>query len=86
MEFIYDINNVAKTFIKRAEEYGYRGMLYSSKNFLEKIWYVDEFENIWLAHYTEKTNYDGKYQFWQMCDTGRIDGISGNVDIDIWYK
>ena len=82
----YDINNVANTFIKRAEEYGYRGMLYSSKNFLEKIWYVDEFENIWLAHYTEKTNYDGKYQFWQMCDTGRVDGINGNVDIDIWYK
>ena len=82
----YDINNVAKTFIKRAEEYGYKGMLYSSKNFLEKIWYVDEFENIWLAHYTDKTNYDGKYQFWQMCDTGRVDGINGAVDIDIWYR
>ena len=81
----YDINNVAKTYIKRAEEYGYKGMLYSSKNYLEKTWYVDEFENIWLAHYTEKTNYEGKYDFWQMCDTGRIDGIKGAVDIDIWY-
>ena len=82
----YDINNVAKTFVKRAEEHGYKGMLYSSKNYLEKVWYVNEFENIWLAHYTSKTSYTGNYDFWQMCDTGRVDGISGAVDIDIWYK
>ena len=82
----YDINNIAMTFIKRCEENGHIGALYSSKNYLEKIWNVDEFENIWLAHYTNETNYEGHYNFWQMCDTGRIDGINGAVDIDIWYK
>ena len=82
----YDINNVAKTFIKRIEEYGYKGALYSSKNYLERIWYADEFDNVWLAHYTDMTDYTGKFQYWQMCDTGRIDGINENVDIDVWYR
>lgn len=82
----YDINKVAQEFIKRVEEYGNIGALYSSKNYLEKIWYTDEFENIWLAHYTDKTNYTGKYKYWQMCDTGRVEGINGAVDIDIWYR
>lgn len=82
----YDINNIAKTFINRAEKCGYKGMLYSSKNYLEKIWHTDEFENIWLAHYTNQTSYEGHYDFWQMCDTGRVDGINGAVDIDVWYR
>ena len=42
--------------------------------------------NIWLAHYTEHTNYEGKYKMWQICSNGKIDGILGPVDIDIWYK
>lgn len=82
----YDINQVAKAFIERAESYGYEGALYSSKNYLEKIWYADEFETVWLANYTSKTEYKGKYKFWQMCNTGKIDGINADVDIDIWYK
>ena len=28
----------------------------------------------------------GKYKYWQICDTGRVDGINGNVDIDIMYE
>lgn len=39
-----------------------------------------------LPHYTDKTNYLGKYKYWQICDTGRVDGINGNVDIDIMYE
>ena len=60
-------------------------MLYSSKNYLEKIWKTKD-DNIWLAHYTNKTNYEGKYKVWQICDDGIIDGIKENkVDIDIMY-
>ena len=71
----FNINSIANSFIKEIENRGYKASLYSSKNFLEKIWYKDKYENIWLAHYTNETNYDGKYQYWQMCNTGIIDGI-----------
>lgn len=79
----YDINNMAQTFINTLETRGYKSSLYSSKNYLQKIWYASDYENIWLAQYAKKADYEEKYQYWQMCNTGKIDGIYGDVDIDI---
>lgn len=81
----HDINTIADTFIETVEKAGYEGMLYSSKFYLENIWENKNDYPVWLAHYTDKTNYQGKYKFWQMCNDGVIDGINGDVDIDIMY-
>lgn len=80
----YKINKVANTFLNVLKQEGYDVMLYGSKNYLEKIWYPTKYKT-WLAHYTSQTTYKGKYMMWQMCDTGRVNGIKGNVDIDIMY-
>ena len=82
----YEINNIANNFLKRIEEKGYKGMLYSSKFYLETIWTNKDNYPVWLAHYTNQTNYSGDYVMWQLCNNGRIDGITGDVDIDIMYK
>lgn len=82
----FDINNIASKFIEVLKNNGYEGMLYSSKNYLEKVWNTNKFSNVWLAHYTSKTDYSGDYSIWQMCNTGKINGINGDVDIDIFYK
>ncbi len=82
----YDINEVANSFMKRINDAGYKGMLYSSKFYLEKIWTNKLDFPVWLAHYTKKTNYEGKYVMWQMANNGHINGINGNVDIDIMYE
>lgn len=82
----YDLNNNAKTFIKKLNDAGYKASIYGSKNYLQTMWYAEEYENVWLAHYTKQTDYAGNYQIWQMCDTGRIAGINGAVDIDIMKK
>lgn len=82
----YDLNNNAKTFIKKLNEKGYKASIYGSKNYLQTMWYADEYDDVWLAHYTKQTDYKGNYQIWQMCDTGRIAGINGAVDIDIMKK
>ena len=43
--------------------------------------------DIWLANYTSKTEYKGKYMMWQMTSSAKINGITDNtVDIDILYK
>lgn len=81
----YDINNICDVFLKTIENYGYDGMLYSSKFYLENIWDTSMDYPVWLAHYTDKTNYSGKYLIWQMSNTGRIDGINGDVDINVMY-
>ncbi len=40
---------------------------------------------LWLAEYSTKLNYDGEVGMWQYSSTGRVNGISGNVDLDIGY-
>ena len=81
----YSLTKNAKTFLDAISEAGYKGALYSSKNYLEKAWLPLDYET-WLAHYTDKTSYEGDYTYWQLCDNGRINGINGNVDIDIMYS
>ena len=80
----YELSQTADAFLSRLEQAGYQGMLYSSKNYLEKIWLPHRYE-VWLAHYTNQTNYQGEYRMWQLCSDGRVDGIKGAVDIDILY-
>ncbi len=82
----FSLTETAKAFINTVEKAGYKGMLYSSKYYLENIWLPLK-SNIWLAHYTNQTNYEGQYQVWQICDDGKVDGIADNlVDINIMYK
>ena len=81
----YKLTNSAKTFIKIVNDYGYEGILYSSKSYLESIWQKGDYP-VWLAHYTTKTNYEGDYSFWQMTSSCVIDGITANtVDVNIMY-
>ena len=66
---------------------GYDAMLYSSKFYLENVWGSFDDSNVWLAHYTDKTDYQGKYMLWQMTSLAKINGITENtVDVDILYK
>lgn len=80
----YELNDMAKAFLNKIKNSGYESMLYSSKTYLENIW-EDLNYPVWLAHYTKKTDYDGKYILWQLCDNALINGIEGPVDVDIMY-
>ena len=40
---------------------------------------------IWLAHYTTNTDYSGTFDFWQYSSQGKVNGISGNVDMNFYY-
>lgn len=80
----FGLTEVANSFLKTIEDAGYEGMLYSSKTYLENIWLATDYP-IWLAHYTKKSDYDLPYTYWQLCNNGRVSGISGDVDINIRY-
>ena len=83
---INTLNNVANTFLKSLKLLGHDVLLYSSKNYLEKFW-INNNHDVWLAHYTKNTTYQGKYAYWQRTSLAKIPGISGNtVDFDIYYK
>ena len=81
----FGLTSMAEEFLNIVEKAGYKGMIYGSKTYLERIW-LDYKYDTWLAHYTDHTSYEGDYKYWQMCDDGIIDGINTPVDIDIMYE
>ena len=84
---LHTLSDSYLAFEKTIKEAGYDAMLYSSKYYLENVWMNYDKSNIWLAHYTDKTDYSGKYMLWQMTSLGKVPGITDNtVDIDILYK
>ena len=82
---LYNLNEVAKEYFSTLKDAGYDTMLYGSKNYLNAIWKYNK-NKVWLAHYTDETDYSKDYMMWQLCQDGIIDGINGFVDIDILYK
>ena len=82
----HELNHLYDAFADELSQAGYGCMLYGSRNYLEKIWSETDTRPVWLAHYTQKTDYKGPYMLWQASSTGNISGISGDVDMDILYN
>lgn len=80
---VRDLNEIFEAFCDELEKNGYTGMLYSSKNFLNNFWTNKNNRPVWLAHYVDETDYDGQFAIWQASAYGRMDGIEGDVDMNI---
>lgn len=78
---------VCKAFCDTIESGGYKAGVYASKNWYNNRINVEELEEyyIWLAEYRKAPTYEGYYDMWQYSSKGQIDGISGNVDLNISY-
>lgn len=77
--------DICLAFCDEVEAAGYEAMVYGNASMLGDDMYAGELDRVWLAHYTKKTGYKGAYDFWQCSASGRITGISGNVDLDFWF-
>lgn len=75
------------TFTETVSSYGYDTMVYSYHNAFTYLLDMGKLDGklIWLAHYTDSTNYKGNYNMWQYSDSGIVDGIKTNVDLNISY-
>lgn len=78
---------VCKAFCDTIESGGYNAGVYASKNWYNNRLNVEELEDyiIWLAEYRETPTYEGYYDMWQYSSKGQIDGIEGNVDLNVSY-
>ena len=78
---------IANTFCQTIASYGYTPMVYACKSFLNDNLYANQIPyDIWVAQYNSKCTYNGKYTIWQYTSSGKVSGISGNVDCNICYK
>lgn len=79
--------DVVNAFCQTIKNSGYTAGVYANKSWLNTEMNVGSFGSykIWLAQYAAVPTYSGRYEMWQYSSTGRIGGISGNVDLNISY-
>lgn len=78
---------VIKAFCERMKEYGYEVGVYANPDYLKnKFDDLSEYP-LWLAWYQGTEEKAKKYNplIWQYSSKGKVNGIKGNVDMDIYY-
>lgn len=79
---------MAKTYCNEIAKAGYKVGIYSNTYWFTNILTSPTFNNPswykWVAQYNTCCTYTGTYQMWQFSSKGKIDGISGNVDVNLW--
>ncbi|MDO5446934.1 MAG: glycoside hydrolase family 25 protein [Prevotellaceae bacterium] len=77
-----------KTWLDIVEDhYDVAPIIYTSYKFKVDYLYGEEFDRYpyWIAHYYVDTlQYKGEWKFWQHTDAGRLPGIKGYVDFDVY--
>ena len=82
-----DRTKVVNAFCQTIQNNGYKAGIYANKS-----WFTNKLNTsalsgykIWLAQYNSTVTYKGRYDMWQYSDKGKINGISGNVDMNLSY-
>ena len=78
---------VVNNFITVLSELGYSNVgLYSNYYMLTSgSLNFDHDYPIWVAEYNDECHYENNYVGWQYTSKGHINGINGNVDVNIFY-
>lgn len=90
---------VCQAFADTIVEAGYQASVYASYSWIKSYINTDDLMDcgIWIARYNNTTTSNTKsgtayadvpydYDFWQYSSTSRVDGYSGNLDTNFWYK
>lgn len=81
-------SNMAKVFLKEIKDAGYIAGMYTNLDFSNRYFTSEVLSayDVWIAQYSSKCLYKGKYTMWQYSEKGKVAGISGNVDMNYCYK
>lgn len=81
------LTNIINTYCNTIKNAGYDVGIYASLNWLNnKIESsLQEKYPIWVAQYYKECQYEKDYLIWQYASDGKVDGISGNVDMNYYY-
>ncbi|MGI5894280.1 MAG: GH25 family lysozyme [Candidatus Merdivicinus sp.] len=80
--------DIVLAFAKRIRDAGFVPMLYASKYWLENLFDLSRLSSvdIWVAQWGSQNTFQGDWAIWQFSNTGKISGISGNVDLNCCRK
>ncbi|MBE6921849.1 MAG: hypothetical protein E7465_01545 [Ruminococcaceae bacterium] len=74
-------------FCGKIQEAGYTPMAYFNTYQSRSLMNLTELEDypFWLALYSDRMTYPYRIEMWQYTDSGRVPGIQGNVDINLYF-
>lgn len=87
------ITDMCINFCEALKNKGYKVGIYANQNWLTNYIDTDKLNDyeIWIANYgnndgtLHQLNYKGRYQIHQYTSSGKVNGINGNVDMNICY-
>lgn len=81
-------SDITDAFCGALQRAGYLAGLYISRDPLQNriLPEIAKKYELWIAEWGTKCRYNGDYGIWQYSETGRVNGVIGNVDLDYCYK
>ncbi len=83
------VGQLANVFINAIKSRGYKAGVYANLNWWTNYIPGSISKNAeifkWVARYNSYLGYKGSYNMWQCTSTGKVNGITGNVDINFWF-
>lgn len=82
------VSNICETFLSNLKYNGYKVGIYSNKT-ISKFYLSDKLRSsydFWIAQYNTNCTYWSKYTMWQYSKSGKVDGISTDVDLNYYYE
>jgi GH25 family lysozyme M1 (1,4-beta-N-acetylmuramidase) len=83
-----EVTNIAIAFCERIGAAGYTPMIYANPKWFVSRMDLSRLESYakWLAQYYKTPTYPYAFSIWQFTNSGSVDGIKGNVDLDLAFE
>ena len=80
------LTDIQRHFCGQMKKLGYQPMIYFNWNQSENLYFLSELEDypFWLALYQDRMTYPWKVEMWQWTSSGKVPGIQGKVDINVY--
>lgn len=88
-ETVETLTNQCNEFAKYVKSKGYQAGVYANVNWLKNELDPEKFDadiSVWVAQYYKECQYTGEYDIWQYTSSGKVDGVSGNCDMNYLYN
>lgn len=79
---------IAKAFLERVKQAGYTPVIYANLRWFTMSLDIPELEmyDKWYAYYDKELYFPYEISMWQYTESGQVDGIKGNVDLNLSFK
>ncbi len=82
------LSEIANAFCEEVEKAGYQPMIYFNRQLAYRNYDLSQVVQypFWLAEYQDEPSFRYHFEMWQYTSSGKVDGIKGDVDLNLWLK